>query len=120
VLWERLPVIGGLLRSARVEVTRAGVAVLTNIAELVIEQIDVTAMVRDQLDLDAIMADLDIEAIIGRIDLVGLADQIIEGMDLPAIIRECTGTATAAEVMTEMETQIDRMLGWERAPEKPQ
>ncbi|BBY64219.1 hypothetical protein [Mycolicibacterium helvum] len=130
MFWERLPLIGGPLRATRVEATRAGVAVLTRIAELVIEQIDLTALVRDSVDIDAIVTDVDIDAIIARIDLIGLADQIIDGVDLPAIIRESTGTVTA-EVITDVRSQtaraddmisgfVDRMLGREPGTQEPQ
>lgn len=128
--WEQLPVIGGWLRSARVEATRAGVAAITRVVELVLDEIDLTALVRERVDIeaiaagvdiDAIVAGVDIDAIISRIDLIGLANQIIDGVDLPAIIRDSTGTVTA-EVMTDVRTQtaraddivagfVDRMLG---------
>ena len=60
--------------------------------------------------------------------LIGLADQIIDGVDLPAIIRESTGTVTA-EVITDVRTQtaraddvvsgfVDRVLG--RSPQGPE
>ncbi|AQT82154.1 hypothetical protein B1R94_27235 [Mycolicibacterium litorale] len=127
MLWERLPLVGGWLRATRVEAARAGVATLTRITELVLDQIDLTALVRERVDIDAIVAEVDIDAIIARIDLIGLADQIIDGVDLPAIIRESTGTVTA-EVMTDVRTQtaraddvvagfVDRMLG--RQPGTP-
>jgi hypothetical protein len=113
-----------------VEAPRAGVAVLTKVAELVIEQIDLTALVRDSVDIDAIVTDVDIEAIIARIDLIGLADQIIDGVDLPAIIRESSATVTA-EVITDVRSQtaraddmisgfVDRMLGREQGAQEPQ
>ncbi|EHB54859.1 hypothetical protein [Mycolicibacterium vinylchloridicum] len=123
MFWERLPLIGGPLRATREEATRIGIAAITRVAELVVEQIDLTALIREQLDIDAIVTDVDIEAIIARIDLIGLADQIIDGVDLPAIIRESTEGVTA-EVMTDVRTQtaraddmvsgfVDRMLGRE-------
>ena len=124
--WEQLPLIGGWLRTTRVEATRATVAAVTRITELVLDQIDLTALVRERVDIDAIVADVDIDAIIARIDLIGLADQIIDGVDLPAIIRESTGTVTA-EVMTDVRTQtaraddvvagfVDRVLGRNQDP----
>jgi len=113
-----------------VEATRAGVAAITRVVELVLDEIDLTALVRERVDIeaiaagvdiDAIVAGVDIDAIISRIDLIGLANQIIDGVDLPAIIRDSTGTVTA-EVMTDVRTQtaraddivagfVDRMLG---------
>jgi hypothetical protein len=123
VFWERLPLIGGPLRATREEATRIAVAAITQIAQRVIEQLDLTELVRNSVDIDAIVTDVDIEAIIARIDLIGLADQIIDGVDLPAIIRESTESVTA-EVMTDVRTQtaraddmvsgfVDRMLGRE-------
>ncbi|HTY29369.1 MAG TPA: hypothetical protein VMD51_14675 [Mycobacterium sp.] len=130
MLWERLPLIGEPLRGARREATKATVAAVTRITELVLDQIDLTALVRERVDIDAIVADVDIDAIIARIDLIGLADQIIDGVDLPAIIRESTGTVTA-EVMTDVRTQtaraddvvsgfVDRMLGRTPQPQAPE
>ena len=57
-------------------------------------------------------------------DRIALADRVIEGVDLPAIIRESTNSMTA-EVMTDVRTQgeraddvvsgiVDRMLGRDR------
>ena len=58
---------------------------------------------------------------IARIDLIGLANEIIDGVDLPAIIRESTSSVTA-DVMTDVRGQgeradaavsgfVDRVLG---------
>jgi len=88
----------------------------------------VDALIAELPDLEAEGADVDIDAIIARIDLIGLADQIIDGVDLPAIIRESTGTVTA-EVITDVRTQtaraddvvsgfVDRVLG--RSPQGPE
>ena len=98
MLWERLPLIGEPLRAARMEATKVTVAAVTRITELVLDQIDLTALVRERVDIDAIVADVDIDAIIARVDLVGLADQIIDGVDLPEIIRESTGSMASETV----------------------
>ena len=130
MFWERLPLIGDPLRATRLEAARIGVAGLTRVVQLVLEQIDLTALVRESVDIDAIVTDVDIEAIIARIDLIGLADQIIDGVDLSTIIRESTGTVTA-EVMTDVRSQtaraddvisgfVDRMLGREPGTQEPQ
>jgi hypothetical protein len=92
--------------------------------DLILNEIDLNALVREHLDIDALAADLDIEAVINRIDLIALADKVIEGVDLPAIIRDSTNSMTA-EVMTDVRTQgeraddavagiVDRMLGRDR------
>ena len=44
------------------------------------------------VDIDAAAARLDLEAVIGRVDLAGLARQVLEEIDLPEIIRESTGS----------------------------
>jgi hypothetical protein len=64
---------------------------------------------------------------VDRIDLIGLANKVIDGVDLPAIIRESTNSVTA-EVMTDVRTQgeraddmvagiVDRVLGRSREPQ---
>ncbi|HYO02670.1 MAG TPA: hypothetical protein VET27_12665 [Mycobacterium sp.] len=129
-LLEALPVVGGPLRrgvDSGVEQLRAMVsAVGSQVVGLVLDEIDLTALVRERVDVDAIAAEIDIDAIIARIDLIGLANEIIDGVDLPAIIRESTNSVTA-EVMTDVRTQghraddavagfVDRMLGRNQAP----
>ncbi|MDX1883262.1 hypothetical protein [Mycolicibacterium sp. 120270] len=102
-------------------VARVAVALV----DRVLDEMDLTELVRERIDMDAIAADLDIEAIINRIDLITLADRVIDGVDLPAIIRESTNSMTA-EVMTDVRSQgqraddvvsgiVDRMLGRDRA-----
>lgn len=108
---EALPLVGGLFTRGRLEAQ----AVLSLIVAAVIDELDLTAIVRDRLHAEAI------DAVIARIDLVGLANQIIEGVDLPAIIRESTSSVTA-DVMKDVRTQgeraddavsgfVDRVLG---------
>lgn len=127
---EALPVVGDPLRRSRVGLTdqlRAAVSsVGSQVVGLVLDEIDLTALVRERVDVDAIAAGIDIDAIIVRIDLIGLANQVIDGVDLPKIIRESTNSVTA-EVMTDVRTQgqraddvvsgfVDRMLGRDQAP----
>ncbi len=136
---EQLPIVGGVLRRGRSELTRRGEEAITRSAEplkalvaavavdmvrLVLEQLDLTDVVREAVDIDAIVSDIDIDAIVGRLDLIGLANHVIDGVDLPAIIRESTESVTA-EVMTDVRTQgeraddmvsgfVDRVLGRDR------
>lgn len=128
---ERLPLVGGWLRRGRTE----AVAAVTAVVEAILDQIDLTALVRERVDLDAIVAQVDVDAIaarvdvdkiVARIDLVGLADDVIEGVDLPQIIRSST-TSVTADVMTDVRSQgeraddfvsglVDRMLGRNQEP----
>jgi len=72
-------------------------------------------------------AEIDVDAILTRVDLIALANEVIDGVDLPAIIRESTDSVTA-EVMTDVRTQperadevvsgfFDRMLGRSQEPQ---
>ncbi|TPG29744.1 hypothetical protein [Mycolicibacterium hodleri] len=127
---EALPIVGAPLHRGRVELSGQLSAIVSAVGSqvvgLVLDEIDLTALVRERVDVDAIAADIDIDAIIARIDLIGLANLIIEGVDLPRIIRESTNSVTA-EVMTDVRTQgqraddrvsgfVDRMLGRGQAP----
>ncbi len=129
-LCEALPVVGDPLRRGRIDLAaqlRALVsAVGSQVVGLVLDEIDLTALIRERVDVDAIAAGIDIDAIIARIDLIGLANQIIDGVDLPRIIRESTNSVTA-EVMTDVRTQgqraddavsgfVDRVLRRNQAP----
>jgi hypothetical protein len=136
---ERLPVFGPLMRRGVTSLSERGdrwvaqsadqfkalvATVAVQLVDLILDELDLNALVRERLDVDALAADLDIEAVINRIDLIALADRVIEGVDLPAIIRDSTNSMTA-EVMTDVRTQgeraddimagiVDRMLGRDR------
>ena len=103
--------MGGLFTRGRVEAK----AVLSVIVAAVLDELDLTEIIRDKLQTEAV------DAVIARIDLIALADQVIDGVDLPAIIRASTTTVTA-DVMTDVRSQgeraddavagfVDRMLG---------
>jgi hypothetical protein len=139
---EELPVVGPWLRSGVTELSRRGeqlvaqgrdpvkalvAAIGAQLVELVLDQVDLTALVRERVDINAIAAEIDVDAILTRIDLIALANEVIYGVDLPAIIRESTDSVTA-EVMTDVRTQgeraddvvsgfFDRMLGRGQEPQ---
>ncbi len=132
----RLPVVGSWVRRGVSELSAVGdrfvaqrgdpiKAMVTTLAvqivDVILDEIDLTALVRQRLDIDAVVADIDIDAIINRIDLITLADKVIAGVDLPGIIRDSTNSMTA-EVMTDVRSQgeraddriseiVDRVLG---------
>jgi 2,4-dienoyl-CoA reductase-like NADH-dependent reductase (Old Yellow Enzyme family) len=62
-----------------------------DLTEIVKRQVDVNE-VAALVDLDAAATRLDIDAVVDRIDLVGLAREVIAAIDLPEIIRESTGS----------------------------
>ena len=61
----------------------------------VLDRLDLTELVRARVNLDAVVAGVNLEAIIRRIDLVGLAEEVIAEVDLPEIIRESTGSVAS-------------------------
>jgi hypothetical protein len=135
---ERLPMVGTWLRRGRSELAKRGeeaiarsaelvTAITVDIVRLVLEELDLTDVVREAVDLDAVVSEVDIDAIVARLDLIGLANQVIDGVDLPAIIRDSTASVTE-EVMADVRTQgeraddmvsgfVDRMLGRDREPQ---
>ena len=109
---ERAAAAAALLRAKRVLVPRA--------FDLVLDEIDLNRLVVDRIDLDGIVSQVDIEAVIDRVDLIDLARYIIEGVDLPEIIRDSTGSMASEGIrgvrMQSMEADervsrlIDRVL----------
>jgi hypothetical protein len=109
---ERLPVVGGWLRRGCADLAVRGEQVIAALAVPLVE------IVLDELDLDDLVRK--------RVDLVGLANDIVDGIDLPAIIRQSTDSVTA-EVLTDVRSQgeradelvsgfVDRLLGRAREP----
>ena len=101
---ERVPVVGSLLRRGRTDLARRGEQLIdTSIepARAIIATVaaQVVDLVLDELDLNALVRE--------RIDLIGLADEVIDGVDLPAIIRQSTATVTE-NVMLDVRTQGQR------------
>ncbi|HME49719.1 hypothetical protein [Mycobacterium sp.] len=133
---ERLPVVGSLVHRGVDELSERGdrwisqnldpvmarvMPVAAQLVDLILDEIDLTTLVRERLDLNALVGDIDIDAVINQIDLIALADRVIDGVDLPGIIRESTSSVTA-EVMTDVRSQgeraddlvagfVDRVLG---------
>lgn len=71
--------------------------------DAVASRIDVDA-VASRLDVDAVVARVDMEAVIARLDLAALAREVIDEIDLPEIIRESSG-AMASETVQEVRLQ---------------
>jgi hypothetical protein len=115
---EQLPFVGGQLRRGRVELARRGEQVIDQSIEpiktvITAVAVAVVELVLDELDLNKLVRE--------RIDLIGLADEVIDGVDLQAIIRQSTATVTE-NVMSDVRTQgeraddmvsgfVDRLLG---------
>lgn len=118
---ERLPIVGARLAGARSVLERRGEEVVANGLEPLKATIAAVAVELVELVLD----ELDINALVRkRVDLIGLADEVVAGIDLPAIIRESTSTVTA-DVMSDVRSGgeraddavagiVDRILGRDR------
>ena len=65
--------------------------------DAVIDRIDLDA-VAAKLDVDAVMARADLDAVIERIDIVGIIGEVLDVIDLPAIIRDSTGSMASETV----------------------
>lgn len=63
----------------------------------VVDRVDLMRAV-DRIDLNDIAARLDVQAVIDRVDLVGIAESLIAELDLTSIIREATGAMSAETV----------------------
>ena len=64
--------------------------------EAVLDRLDLTAIVLQRVDLDAL-----VKTVLARIDIadiVGLAEEVIDAVDLPEIIRESTGSMASDTV----------------------
>lgn len=98
--------------AAAVDLQRLAAAVVPAVTAAVLDRLDLTALVRDRVALDVLVAEVnvdavaakvdvdaiarrvDLDAIVDRLDLVALANQAIDGIDLPEVIRESTGSVT--------------------------
>lgn len=77
-----------------------------DLTALVEERVDVQAIVAGvdldavaaRLDVDAVARRLDLDAVIDRLDLAALARRVIDELDLPALIRESTEGVTGEVV----------------------
>ncbi|GDX31952.1 hypothetical protein LBMAG15_08860 [Actinomycetes bacterium] len=57
----------------------------------VLDRMDLTQIVLDHVDIDALVAKANMDAIIDKVPIVDIADYVIAEIDLPKIIRESTG-----------------------------
>lgn len=83
-------------RQARVELERAGAALLQSVSIRVVDAVlavlDLTELVRSHVDLDALVAAVDLDAVVRRIDLDAVAatldlDRLVALVDLDAAVR---------------------------------
>ncbi len=61
--------------------------------EAVLDRLNLTSTVLDRVDLGVV-----VDAALAKVDLIGIAEQVIDGVDLPEIIRESTGSMASETV----------------------
>jgi hypothetical protein len=77
------------------------------VLQTVLDRVDLNELVRERVDLDGLVASvdidaiaqrLDVDAVVAHLDLRSLADQVIADVDLPELIRASTGSVTSEAV----------------------
>lgn len=63
----------------------------------IVARVDLERVV-DRIDVDAVAAKLDVEAVVRRLDLAAIAQEVVDELDLPEIIREAMGSMTGETV----------------------
>jgi len=95
------------------DLNRIIAAVVPPVVNQVLDSLDLTALVRERVDIDmlvsavdiaAIVDRVDLDAIVDRVDVVSLAEEVVNGIDLPEIIRQSTGMM-ASEVVRDARMQ---------------
>jgi hypothetical protein len=71
---------------------------LHRIVTAALDSLDLTSIVLDRVDINAIVAEADVDAVIDRVPIVPLAGYVIDEIDLPQIIRDST-SGIAGEAM---------------------
>jgi len=114
-------VLDGQWKTAQAETVQAASAFLAvlvpEIAGALFDQVDLTALVRERVDLNAIVDDVDIarilervdvDQVVAKVDVDGIVDRVdidrvTERVDLPAIIERLDLTAIALEVVDDID-----------------
>jgi hypothetical protein len=137
---EGFPLVGSVFGSARriaTEVTDSAAqvtaeltrellgALVRRVVQTLVEQVDLTALVADNVDIDAIVRTVDLDAAVARVDLnravarvdlnsavhrvdlIALANEIIDGVDLPGLVREAS-TSVSADVIEDVRSSGER------------
>lgn len=120
-----LVAIGSLIVGATARAEMLAVAIARPIARrvlaLVLAEVDLTELVRENVDLDALVTTVDLDAIVQRINVAEVAERVLQTIDLAAVIRESTESVTSeavrgvrlrgADADMAVGRTIDRLLG---------
>jgi len=81
------------------QLDRVASRVIPVVVEAVVSRIDLTELVVKHVDVNEIVArDVDVNAIVWQADLLGFAQYVIDGVDLPDIVRSSSSSLTAPTV----------------------
>lgn len=72
--------------------------VVRTLLRLVLDRIDLTETVKRYVDVNSIVEDVDLDAVVGKMDIAGLAEGVIAEVDVAEIIRQSTGSLTSDTV----------------------
>jgi hypothetical protein len=72
----------GLVRHVAAETDRVVRALTALVIRRVLDQVDLTALVRERVDLNAVAEGIDVDAVAARLDV----DRVVAGVDIDAII----------------------------------
>jgi hypothetical protein len=81
------------------------------LAVQVLERLDLTQVVLERVDLNAVADHLDLDRVLDRLDLATVARELIDELDLPDIIRDSSGTM-AVETLDELRVQSAKADVW--------
>jgi hypothetical protein len=94
----------GSIRSDLRRLVDAGLRlVVLRVVETLLESVDLTALVREHVDLDALAAELNIEAVVARVDL----DAVVARVDLDAVVARVDLDAVVVRV--DLDAIADRL-----------
>ncbi len=77
---------------------------LHRVVTAALDSLDLTEVVLQRVDLDAIVGAADIEAVIDRVPILPLANYVVDEIDLPQIIRDST-SGIAGDALNTMRRQ---------------
>lgn len=72
----------------------------------VLSRVDVNEVLAG-VDLNALLARVDVDAVLARTDLVGVAEKVVDGVDVTAIVREASATVST-EVISDVRIEAER------------
>lgn len=96
----------------------AGSELLPALVRAVLERVDLAALIAEHVDLDAIADGVDLDRIVERLDLIALARYVVDGIDLPDLVRESTGSMTSEMVHSARMQTMDADHVVERAVDR--